>query len=330
MSVLVTGGAGFIGSVTAKVLAEAGHPIAVLDNLSTGTRERARWGNVHIADVRSTGTLRDILREEKVSTVVHLAASSSAGDSVHAPSEYFSNNVAGTLTLLDLMIETGVRQLLFASSCSVYGNKAGDRLLESEDVEPVSPYGESKRMVEAALDWYGRAYGLRSVCLRYFNVAGADAAERLGEDCGRSSRLIPRAVEAALGHGGPLKLFGNRLNTPDGTAVRDFVHVCDVAHANLLAVRYLEQGLPSVTLNIGSGTARSVYNVIREVELTLGCRVPVRHEAPRPGDPPSAVADCSAAAEVLGWRPRHSSLPEIVSSAAGHHRNLCCQIAGRR
>ncbi|HWC99102.1 MAG TPA: UDP-glucose 4-epimerase GalE [Candidatus Sulfopaludibacter sp.] len=321
MSILITGGAGFIGSFTARRCTEAGYRVVVLDNLSTGAIEQARWGVFHRADIREVDVVRELLRAHQVQTVVHLAAHAHVGESIADPARYFSNNVSGTVALLEAMLAENVPRLVFASSCSVYGNAASLRIGEDGPAHPASPYGESKLIGERALEWYGRAYGLRSIALRYFNVAGADAYAGLGEDIETSLRIVPRALYAAV-QDRPFTIFGTDFDTVDGTAVRDYVHVADIAEANLLAIRHLEQGGPGATMNLGTGAGCSVRQIVDQVGQTLGRPLQVIEQGRREGDVPYAVADADRAASVLGWRPVRSSLSAIVGSVIEHHRTL--------
>jgi UDP-arabinose 4-epimerase len=320
MSILITGGAGFIGSFTARLCAEAGYEVVVLDNLATGRSDQARWGWFEHADIRDVDTIVQVIRARGVTTVVHLAASAHVGESIANPAEYYSNNVSGTFALFQAMLASKVRRIVFASSCSVYGNTSSTRIGEDHAAHPASPYGESKLIMERALHRYEHAYGFQSVSLRYFNVAGADAEANLGEDPETSSRIVPRAFQAAIGRGGPFKIFGTRFESADGTAVRDYVHVRDIAMSNLLAVRHLEAERPSAVLNVGTGIGVSVNQIVNEVGNILGRTIPVRENPPRLGDPPHAVADASRAKEVLGWQPAQSSLAEIVRSAVDCYR----------
>ena len=326
-TILITGGAGFIGSFTAKFCAEAGFQVVVLDNLVTGRSDRARWGRFHRADIRDVELVRHILRTHRVSAVIHLAASTQVAESILNPAEYFSNNVDGVVALLDAMVAENVLRVVFASSCSVYGNTASAWIDEAHETHPVSPYGESKLLAESALQRCEAEYGLKSVSLRYFNVAGGDSEAGLGEHPDRSSRIIPRTFLAAEHGGAPLRIFGSSYDTRDGTAVRDYVHVSDIARANLLATEYLLANRPSTTLNIGAGTGSSVTQIVDEMARVLGKAVPVLPGDPRPGDPPYAVSDPSRANEVLGWLPYHSSLKEIVASAASYYRSIAAQSA---
>jgi len=304
---------------------EAGRQVTVLDNLVTGRRDRTRWGRFHRGDIRDVETVRDLIRSNGVTTVIHLAASAHVGESIAHPAQYFSNNVSGTVALLEAMLAENVRRMVFASSCSVYGNATSLRIGEDDDAHPVSPYGESKLFAERALAWYGRAYDLQSVSLRYFNVAGADPEADLGEDTATSRRIVPRAFRAAQGMDGSFSVFGTDFETADGTAVRDYVHARDIAEANLRAIEYLEADEPSIVLNLGTGTGLSVRQVIEEVGKALGRRVPVQESPRRLGDVPYAVADASRAAAVLGWHPTRSTLAEIVHSVAARHSATAAQ-----
>jgi UDP-glucose-4-epimerase GalE len=315
MAILITGGAGYIGSQTAKLLAEAGHEIVVLDNLSGGRTERVRWGPLVVADIRDTDAVVKALRDHRVTAVIHLAACAHVGESIANPALYFSTNVAGTISVLDAMMTADVRQMVFASSCSVYGNSSAELATENDPVQPMSPYGQSKLFAEQMLPWYQKAAGIQSICLRYFNAAGADADHDLGEEPEHSLRIVPRTYHAARSDEGPLSVFGTHFGRGDGTAVRDYVHVLDIAKANQHALRYLDQGNSGGIVNIGAGAGVSVRQIVNEVGRALGRPVPVKECEPRAGDPAYVVADATRAHQVLGWTPQHSSLREIVDSA---------------
>jgi len=312
VSVLITGGAGFIGSHTARLLARSGMDIVVLDNLSTGRRDAALHGAFVQGDVADSALVRLILRKHKVTSVLHLAASAQVADSLRRPDLYFANNTCVTAALLGAMAAEGVQQLVFASSCSVYGNVDTAAASEFDPVFPVSPYGESKLATERTLPWYELAFGLRWVALRYFNAAGAE--QGLGEEIAESRRIIPRAVSAALGQGAALEIFGTDFPTSDGSAVRDFVHVTDVARANQLALRYVEQKGSGEVINIGSGHGVSVLDVVAAVAEQAGCDVPWHARPARLGDPAQAISNISRAEELLRWSPGCSSMREIVGS----------------
>ena len=312
MAILITGGAGYIGRHTVKLLCESGVRVVVLDNLMTGRRDESGFGPFVHGDIADVALVRRVLREHAVTAVLHLAASAHVGDSMENPDAYFRNNVSGTAALLQAMVAEDVLQMVFASSCSVYGNSASASAHEDETVAPVSPYGESKLVTERALPWYEQAFGLRWFALRYFNVAGAQ--DGLGEDLEGSRRIIPRTLHAASGDGAPLRVFGTSFATPDGSAVRDYVHVSDVARANLLALQYVERGSPPMVMNIAAGTGVSVLEIIAEVAVQTGCAVPHLLEEARAGDPGCAVASIARARTLLGWEPVASGLENIVGS----------------
>ena len=315
MQILVTGGAGYIGSHTAKALAQAGHEPVVIDNLQHGHRWAVRWGPLVEADLADRDALRDVFRTYQFGAVVHFAALIEAGESVREPAKYFRNNVANTLNLLDAMREGGVGRIVFSSTAAVYGDPLQTPMSEDHRLLPVNPYGESKLMVERLLQWYGGAYGLAWTALRYFNASGADPDGELGEFHQPESHLIPRAIAAAHGDLPELQLFGGDYSTPDGTAIRDYIHVNDLAAAHIRALERLSQGKPSTAFNLGTGHGYSVKEVITAVERAGGRKVPFRLAPRRPGDPPALVADAGRACRELGWTAQHSSLEEIVKSA---------------
>ena len=312
MSVLITGGAGYIGSHTARLLADSGCEVVVLDNLSTGRRDDALHGTFVAGDAGNIDLVRRILREYQVSSVLHLAASTQVADSLCRPDLYFANNTCVTGVLLEAMMAERVQRIVFASSCSVYGDFDTAAASEIDPNFPVSPYGESKLATERTLPWYELAFGLRWVALRYFNAAGA--GEGLGEHITESRRIIPRVVCAALRQGPALDIFGTGFLTPDGSAVRDFVHVMDVARANQLALKYVEQNKPGVIINIGSGCGTSVLQIVAAVGEQVGCDVPWNARPPRSGDPAQAISNISRAEHLLHWSPVCSNLAWIVGS----------------
>jgi UDP-glucose-4-epimerase GalE len=319
MHVLVTGGAGYIGSHTAKALAQAGIEPVVLDNFEFGHRQAVKWGPVVEAGLADTGALRRLFSQYPIEAVIHFAAYISVGESVREPGKYFRNNFLNTLNLLDAMREARVGRIVFSSTAAIYGEPVQVPIPEDHPQSPVNPYGHSKLMVERALDAYGQAYGLHSVKLRYFNAAGADPDGELGEDHHPETHLIPLAIHAAMGKGPELQLFGTDYPSPDGTAVRDYIHVSDLAAAHLLAMQYLEQGAESNVFNLGTGTGFTVRQVLSMVEQVSGYRVPVRVSGRREGDAASLVAQSTKAREVLGWQPRYSDLQAIVETAWAWH-----------
>ena len=318
--VLVPGGAGYIGSHTCKALAAAGYVPVTLDSLVYGHRDAVRWGPLVEADLADRAGLERVIREHRIAAVVHFAAYAYVGESMTDPGRYFHNNVTCSLNLLDAMKATGVRRLVFSSSCATYGIPDAVPIAEDTPQRPVNPYGESKLMVERALHWHGVAHGLKSISLRYFNASGADAAGELGERHDPETHLIPLAIDAALGRAPPLKVMGTDYDTPDGTAVRDYIHVTDLADAHVRSLAYLERGGASAALNLGTGQGHSVREVIAMVERVTGLTVP-RTDAPRrAGDPPALVAAAGRAQALLGWQPASSDLETIVRTATAWHR----------
>jgi len=317
--VLVTGGAGYIGSHTCKALAAAGyHPVS-FDNLSLGHEWAVQWGPLVKADLLDAEAVQRALREHQIQAVIHFAASAYVGDSMRDPAWYYRNNVLTTLALLDSMRASGVKDIIFSSSCSVYGNPSRVPIDESHPTGPLSPYGQSKLDGENALRWYGQAYQMGWMALRYFNAAGADAAGDTGEDHEPETRLVPRAIMAAVGTAPQLEVFGTDYPTPDGTAIRDYIHVSDLASAHVSALNALKSGTPSQALNLGTGRGYSVREVLTTVAQALGRDVPHKLAPRRAGDPAEVVADARRAKEVLGWSAKESTLESIVTTAARWH-----------
>ncbi|MEM1094415.1 MAG: UDP-glucose 4-epimerase GalE [Bacteroidota bacterium] len=323
--ILVTGGAGYIGSHTAKCLPQAGYTPIVYDNLSNGHRWAVRFGPFVEGDLADRDLLLDTLRAHEIDAVVHFAASAYVGESVRDPLKYFRNNTANTVTLLDAMREAEVQHIVFSSTCATYGVPETVPINEREAQEPINPYGESKLFVERVLRWAGEAHGLRWAALRYFNAAGADPDGEIGEVHDPETHLIPLAIQAGLGQRPPLKVFGTDYPTPDGTAVRDYIHVMDLGAAHIRALEYLAEGGDSVALNLGTGHGHSVRQVLDAVGDALGHPVPADDAPRRAGDPPALIADASLAHKVLQWQPKHSSLDTIVSTAVAWHKR---QAAG--
>jgi UDP-glucose-4-epimerase GalE len=302
-AILVTGGAGYIGSHTAKRLAMAGRRLVVYDNLSTGFRDAVRWSDLVVADILDEDRLRDTMRRYAVTSVMHFAASSSVGESVAKPLAYYHNNVEGTLALLRAMVAESVRCLVFSSTAAVYGNPHETPITEAHPTRPINAYGDTKVAIERALSHVAAAHGIRSVALRYFNAAGADPDGELGE------RHAPETG------GAPLRVFGGDYATPDGTCQRDYIHVCDLADAHRLALDWLEAGGASRIYNLGNGTPFSVRQVIESVERVGGRAVPWALGPRRPGDPDVLFASSAAIGSELGWSARTVDLDAIVASA---------------
>ena len=327
-AVLVTGGAGYIGSHTCKALAEAGYLPVTYDNLGHGHAWAVKWGPLVRGDIADSARVLDTLRAYDIDSVVHFAAYAYVGESMKKPGMYFRNNAMNTLTLLEAMQEAGADKIVFSSTCATYGVPDDGPLHEGDLQNPINPYGESKLFVEKMLHWWGGAHGLRSVALRYFNAAGADAEGEIGEDHSPETHLIPLAIEAALGERTHIDVYGTDYATPDGTAVRDYIHVSDLASAHVQALRRLEAGAPSSALNLGTGEGHSVNEVITMVERVGGRRVPVVHAPRRAGDPPALVARVSSAREALGWNPTSSSLETIIETAWRWHSKQRAKVAG--
>ena len=318
MNVLVTGGAGYIGSHAAKALRRAGHAVAIYDNLSAGHREAALGAPLIQGETGDSRAVRQAIRDSGAAAVMHFAASLSVADSVRDPVGYYRNNVIGTLGVLEAMAAERCGLFVFSSSCAVYGEPVSSPIAEDHPTRPVNAYGQTKLAVEQALPHFERAYGIRAVCLRYFNAAGADPEGDLGEVHTPEIHLIPRAFEAVNG-GPPLDVFGQDYPTPDGTCLRDYVHVGDLAAAHLQALAYLEGGAGSATYNVGTETPSSVREVLAAVERVTGRPVPQRLAPRRPGDPAVLVAASARIRRELGWTAARPALDTIVADAWRWH-----------
>ncbi len=312
MRVLVTGGAGYIGSHAVRALAARGHEAVIYDNLCTGDPRLANGFRLIVGDIRDAHSLGAALKG--VDAVMHFAAFAYVGESMREPRRYFENNVRSGLTLLDTVLDRGIRTFIFSSTCATYGIPESMPIAESTPQQPVNPYGASKLFLEQALRAYDTAYGLRSVSLRYFNAAGADAGGEIGELHEPETHLIPSALEAAAGSRPEIEVFGTDYPTPDGTCIRDYIHVSDLAEAHAAALEYLAEGGPTTALNLGTGVGHSVSEVLAMVEEVTGMRLQRRLSARRPGDPPVLVADPSRAKQVLGWTAQRD-LRQMVDSA---------------
>ncbi len=324
MRILVTGGAGYVGGFTARHLMREGHDVVVLDDLSRGHREAVPEGGLIIGDIADRARVIGLLRERRIEAVVHFAALAYIGESVLEPARYWKTNVAGTLALLEAMVVCGVRRLVFSSSCSVYGPSQDAVLDEDAPIGPLSPYATTKYAVERMLAAFSSAYGLHYAALRYFNAAGASADGSHGEHHDPETHLVPVVLQTALGLRGALCLFGDDYPTPDGTCVRDYVHVEDLARAHQAALLALpEPGAPAAgaVYNLGSGSGTSNLEVIRAVERVTGRAVPYRIGERRPGDAPRLVASTEAARRGLGWAPRYRTFEEILVTAWAWHRD---------
>jgi UDP-arabinose 4-epimerase len=317
MNVLVTGGAGYIGSHTSKALALAGHTPIVFDNLSKGHRWAAKWGPLIEGDIADTRLVAATIRERHIEAVMHFAGFIEVGESMRDPGKYFESIAGNSLSLLRAMAGTGVARIVFSSTAAVYGQPEHTPIEETHPCRPVNPYGEAKLFVERALEWYGACQQFSWAALRYFNAAGADP------DGEPESHLIPRVLQAALGELPSVGLFGNDYPTPDGTAIRDYIHVTDLAQAHVKALEYLAGGGESAAINLGTGVGHSVREVIEAAERVAGRRIPVEQHPRRAGDAPILVAKTERAAAMLGWRPRYTGLEKIMETAwQWHHARV--------
>lgn len=319
-TILVCGGAGYIGSHMVRMLLEKGHSPVIFDNLSTGHAEAVGDAAFVRADLLDKQALRRVFAEQHFDAVMHFSAKSLVGESVADPSIYYINNVVGTLNLLEAMREAGAMRLVFSSTAAVYGNPVTARIAEDHPLQPVNPYGQSKLMVERMLRDYAKAYGFRSVALRYFNAAGADASGEIGEAHNPETHLIPNVLRAALGTGPELKLFGDDYDTPDRTCVRDYIHVTDLCDAHLRALDYMDANEGAHAFNLGNGNGFSVKQVVEAAWRVTGLEVPHSIAPRRAGDPAWLVADASRARDVLGWQPTYTDMDGIIESAWKWHQ----------
>lgn len=321
-TVLIAGGAGYIGSHVNRALAGRGRDTVVYDNLSRGHREFCRWGAFEEGDLGDTGRLREVFRKYRIGSVMHFAAFTYVGESVEDPLAYYVNNTANTMNLLQVMREHGVGRFIFSSTAAIFGSPVEIPIVENHVRRPINPYGRSKLMIEDILGDCSAAYGLRSVCLRYFNAAGADPAAEIGEWHEPETHLVPLVLDAAMGARDRVEIYGTDYETPDGTCVRDYIHVMDLAEAHLLALEYLRRGGETNAFNLGNGKGFSVREVI-DAARSVTAREIAAVEAPRrPGDPAVLVADSGKAAQVLGWRPRYDTLEGIVETAWAWRRKM--------
>lgn len=315
-NILVTGGAGYIGSHTCKALAAAEYVPVVLDNLSTGNREDARWGPFEEGDVRDVDRVAGILKDHDISAVMHFAASAYVGESVENPELYYGNNVVGIVNLLRACRQSGVSKVVFSSSCATYGIPKALPINEGTAQNPINPYGRTKLLGEQILQDYAAAYDFNYAILRYFNACGADPSGALSEKHRPETHLIPLALMAASGRIAQLNVFGTDYPTLDGTCIRDYIHVADLAEGHVLALRNLEDSGGNLTLNLGSGVGHSIFEVITAIKEVTGQDVPIELKPRRAGDPPVLLADPDLAKQVLGFETRYSDIQTIVRHAA--------------
>jgi UDP-glucose 4-epimerase len=313
--ILITGGAGYIGSHANKALNNKGQETVVYDNLSRGHRELAKWGHFVHGDLADREFLRLCFRTYQIEAVMHYGAFCYVGESVTHPSKYYRNNVANIINLLDVMVEYGVKYFIFSSTCATYGNPLQIPIAEDHPQQPINPYGKTKLMVEQILKDYDEAYGIRHVCLRYFNAAGADPEGEIGEWHEPESHLIPLTLQVAAGQREHIQIYGTDYETPDGTCIRDYIHVNDLASAHILALEYLQKDAPSNAFNLGCGKGYSVKEVIAAAERITGKSIKLLETQRRPGDPPMLVASRDKASKILAWRPEYPDIDEIIKTA---------------
>lgn len=318
--ILVTGGAGYIGSHACKALARAGYTPIAFDNLVYGHRWSVQWGPLEEGDILDRGRLEEVLKKYKPAAVMHFAAYAYVGESVENPGKYYRNNVAGTVNLLEALRDNDIKKLIFSSTCATYGVPERNPIPEDHPQDPINPYGASKLMIERVLRDFDAAHGLRSISLRYFNAAGADPDAEIGEDHDPETHLIPLVLDAAAGRRPHITVFGDDYDTPDGTCIRDYIHVTDLADAHLLALKSLENGAASTAFNLGNGQGFSVNQVISTARRVTDREIPVKTGARRAGDPPQLVGDASRAIAILGWKPRFAALEDIVQTAWKWHQ----------
>ncbi|MFD1887544.1 UDP-glucose 4-epimerase GalE [Paenibacillus wenxiniae] len=321
MAILVTGGAGYIGSHTVAELLDRGEEVVVIDNLLTGHREAVLGGTFYEGDLRDKALLERIFTENNITAVIHFAASSLVGESMQNPAKYYDNNVYGAMCLLEEMNKAGVKNIVFSSTAATYGEPDKVPIEETDRTEPANVYGETKLVMERMMSWFDKAHGIRYVALRYFNAAGAHASGKIGEDHRPESHLVPLVLQTALGQRAHISVFGDDYPTEDGTCVRDYIHVSDLADAHLKAVEYLAGGGESSAFNLGNGQGFSVKQVIETAKQVTGRDIPAVIEPRRSGDPAVLVASSAKARSVLGWTPKHDRLEDIISSAWQWHES---------
>lgn len=318
--ILVTGGAGYVGSHCCKAFAEAGWEVVVYDNLSRGWRDLVQWGAMIRGDILDRDALDRAMRDVNPAAVAHFAALSYVGESLKRPDMYYRNNVTGTMNILDVMSADGVKNIVFSSTCATYGEPQYLPIDENHPQNPINPYGRSKLMAERLLQDYSDAFGIRFVALRYFNAAGADPSGAIGERHDPETHLIPLALRGAGDPDYFLSIFGDDYDARDGTAIRDYIHVCDLAEAHLKALGYLSGGGVSTAINLGTGTGTSVYEIWESVQKVTGRAVPKKVSPRRPGDPAVLVADAAKALDMLGWSSRRSEIDKVIADAWGWHQ----------
>ncbi len=318
-NILVVGGAGYIGSHTCKVLRARGYNCIVYDNLSLGHRDFVKWGELVEGDIRDSAKVKETIETYKIDAVIHFAAFAYVGESVTDPAKYYENNIVGTLGLLNGMLGTSCKTIVFSSTCAVYGEPTDERISEQTPCAPVNPYGRTKLICEGILADFARAYGLKYTALRYFNACGDDPDGEVGEDRAIETHLIPRALMALQGHVDDFEVFGSDFPTPDGTAIRDYIHVMDLANAHILAVERLLDGGSNEIFNLGTGNGYSVGEVLNVISKITGRTMAAPKGGRRPGDPAKLVADARKAQDGLGFAPAYSDMETIIKTAWDWH-----------
>lgn len=320
--ILITGGAGYIGSHLNKLASLDGYETVVLDNLVYGHEEFLKWGKSHKVDLSNLGELRSVFKKYEIDAVMHFAAFTNVGESVSYPQKYYQNNLKNTLNLLQVMLENQVNKFIFSSTCATYGLPTEIPITEDHPQNPINPYGRAKLMVEKILEDYHTAYDLKYVSLRYFNAAGADPGGEIGEWHQPETHLIPLVLDAAMSRRDHVKIFGTDYDTPDGTCIRDYIHVMDLADAHLKALQYLEDEKRSEVFNLGNGNGFSVREVIEKTKKVTGKPVSVIETERRAGDPPVLIGSSKKAVKILNWSPKYKKLETIIESAWKWHKKL--------
>ncbi len=321
MPILITGGAGYIGSHTVKYFAEQNEEVIVVDNLQSGHKKSITVDNFYHIDVRDKKSLDKVFKRHQIDAVIHFAANSLVGESMEKPYEYYHNNVYGMMCLLDVMRENGVNKIVFSSTAAVYGEPRNIPMLEEDDTNPTNTYGETKLAMEKMMKWFDQAYGVKYVSLRYFNAAGAHESGTIGEAHNPETHLIPLILQVPLGKREKIFIFGDDYPTKDGTCIRDYIHVMDLASAHYLALQYLKEDNSSDIFNLGSGSGYSVKEVIETARKVTGHAVPAEVKEKRAGDPAVLIASSDKAKSVLGWKPQFYSLEKIITDAWNWHKN---------
>lgn len=324
--VLVTGGAGYIGSHVCKMLHEFGYMPIVYDNLSYGHKEFAKWGPLEVGDIQDTKKLCTIFKKYKPTAVLHFAAFALVAESVFEPSKYYKNNLGGTISLLDAMRFSGIQNIIFSSTCAIFGIPTKIPLSENLNEKPINPYGRSKLFIEKVMQDYEYAYGIKNICLRYFNAAGADPEGQIGEDHNPETHIIPLALDVALGRKKEIIILGDDYPTHDGTCVRDYIHVQDLALAHVLALSYLKSKNKSNAFNLGTGKGFSVKEILNAVEKITGKKLNIKNGERRKGDPPILISDPTKSINELGWKSQYTKIDQIILHAWNWHKKRFSEI----